>query len=60
MGIGGSSLNGARSTLPLVGFGRYEVGCVDVMVADGEEGDAGILARIFYPAESGTSSKVGF
>uniref|UniRef100_A0A914ZD01 1-alkyl-2-acetylglycerophosphocholine esterase n=1 Tax=Parascaris univalens TaxID=6257 RepID=A0A914ZD01_PARUN len=56
-GIGGSSLNGARSTLPLVGFGRYEVGCVDVMVADGEEGDAGILARIFYPAEDGISSK---
>ncbi|VDM34632.1 unnamed protein product [Toxocara canis] len=58
MGLGGSSLNGGRSTLPLVGYGRYEVGCVDVMVADGEEGDAGIFARIFYPADDSSSYKV--
>ncbi|MFH4982350.1 hypothetical protein AB6A40_009059 [Gnathostoma spinigerum] len=45
-----SWLGDDRSSLPLVGRGRYAVGCADLMVDDGQEGDSGVFARIFYPA----------
>ncbi|KAH7706594.1 platelet-activating factor acetylhydrolase [Aphelenchoides avenae] len=54
MGIASSTTAGAQkptSLLPIVGCGRYEVGCADIMIErDGEEGDTGVFFRIFYPS----------
>ncbi|KAK0406612.1 hypothetical protein QR680_018689 [Steinernema hermaphroditum] len=57
MGIGASNLTSAAcnrsNRIPTVGFGRFEVGCADLMVAHGSDGDAGVHARIFYPSGLG-------
>lgn len=58
MGITGSRpAHTGSTTLPLIGTGKFEVGCAEIMVNDGEDGDIGTLATIYYPCCS-TSSGV--
>jgi hypothetical protein len=38
------------TVLPLVGHGRYEVGCADIMLSGEGSEDVGIFARLFYPS----------
>ncbi|CAJ0926213.1 unnamed protein product, partial [Mesorhabditis belari] len=38
--------------LPLHGQGSYSVGCADMMVKDGPNGDTGIFMRIYYPVDN--------
>ncbi|VDK48823.1 unnamed protein product [Anisakis simplex] len=47
----GTNNSSSKLLLPKVGFGKYEVGCADIMIADGDEGDLGVFARIFYPSD---------
>ncbi|GMT05185.1 hypothetical protein PENTCL1PPCAC_27359 [Pristionchus entomophagus] len=51
MGAGLTAPSTSTSALPQPGVGPHPVGMVDVMTAEGPNGDTGIFARIFYPAE---------
>ncbi|TKR82422.1 hypothetical protein L596_016151 [Steinernema carpocapsae] len=61
MGIGASNLTSAAcnrsNRIPVVGSGRFDVGCADLMIAHGADGDAGVHARIFYPTTLAGSAK---
>ncbi|CAJ0565962.1 unnamed protein product, partial [Mesorhabditis spiculigera] len=51
MGVASSCGYNSR-VLPLLGQGSYSVGCADMMVKDGPNGDSGIFMRIFYPVDN--------
>ncbi|GMR31403.1 hypothetical protein PMAYCL1PPCAC_01598, partial [Pristionchus mayeri] len=51
MGAGLTAPSTSTTALPQPGIGPHPVGVVDVMTAEGANGDTGIFARIFYPAE---------
>uniref|UniRef100_A0A1I7XGK4 1-alkyl-2-acetylglycerophosphocholine esterase n=1 Tax=Heterorhabditis bacteriophora TaxID=37862 RepID=A0A1I7XGK4_HETBA len=41
--------------LPRPGSGTFRVGCADLMLNDGLDGDSGIFMRIFYPVDQDDS-----